>query len=71
MGLGCRQLERASRISGWGGVQLGKEGGKGHGHKTGWSRGEVTPEDELALENLLNGKGVKVWLVKAKQVSPD
>lgn len=49
---------------------MGKEGGKGHGQKTGWGRGEVIPEDELALENLLNRKGVKVWLVKAKQVYP-
>lgn len=50
---------------------MGKEGGKGHGQKPGWSRGEVTPEDELSLENRFNRKGVKVWLVKAKQVSPD
>lgn len=32
---------------------------------------KVIPEDELALENLLSRRGVKVWLVKAEQVYPD
>lgn len=32
---------------------------------------KVIPEDELALENLLSKRGVKVWLVKAEQVYPD
>lgn len=39
--------------------------------RLGGVEGKVIPEDELALENLLTRRRVKVWLVKAKQVYPD
>lgn len=39
--------------------------------RLGGVEGKVIPEDELALENPLTRRGVKVWLVKAKQVYPD
>lgn len=73
-GLGVKELGVKKRLQvfrwGWSPVGLGRRKGPWPGGWVEWTR-KVIPEDELALENLLGRRGVKVWLVKAEQVYPD
>ena len=72
-GLGVKVDRKAFQVFRWGWeerVGLGKREGPWPEGWVEW-REKFIPEEELALENLWRRRGVRVWLVKAKQVYSD